>query len=249
MTNPSFPPLACSLPHPPTTLRTAVTISGPPSRAATPVAGGKNRKGQPAGKTGGKTSKTSTPAPGNDILAAAAAAVSEMPAIVSSKDELAAALKLAGAKKPKPAQLDRAWAALVSGEARTSDYTGGGGSGSGSGGGTIGVSDYVRGFFLAISVAVAAALRNPDFGLVLTVTLALATAVTSRVLRSCGWRRSEAGGSGCGGVEGIARGSRAGDRTGERGATSAGCATPGRGYYGSGSLRNGTSHGRGGRRS
>ncbi|CAM9343152.1 unnamed protein product, partial [Hapterophycus canaliculatus] len=143
-----------------------VTISGPTSTAAKPV-GSSSRKGQT-----GKTAQTGT----DGFLTAAAVAVGEMPVIVSSKDELVAALKLAGAKKPKPAQVDRAWSALVSGEARVSDHAGRGSGGPSGGGGAFGVRYYARGFFLAISVAAAAALRNPDFALLLMVAIAVVTA-------------------------------------------------------------------------
>lgn len=81
----------------------------------------------------------------------------DMPAIVASSKELRAALQLAGIKT-KPAQVDRAWLALASGESRSN---------------LNGLFDVYGGVLLALKVAMAEMLRNPLFSAFLAVTIAM----------------------------------------------------------------------------
>eukprot|EP00752_Nemacystus_decipiens_P006224 g5614.t1 len=145
-----------------------ITISGPAATAPTPPNKGK------AGRA------PSTAAPPQGFMSAVAG---EMPVIASSKDEFVAALKLAGLKKPKPAQVDRAWSALASGENR-----GGGGGG-----------------VLAATLVIAGALRNPVDVAILAAALATLV-LLSRRPRS--WARSAVGSGGGegGGRDNVARG-------------------------------------------
>lgn len=83
------------------------------------------------------------------------AAAEDMPVIASSKDELRAIFKLANIKV-KPLQVDRAWLALSSGEARV---------------GFSALDGYGRGR-LATKVAIAGVLRNSSFSAFLVVALA-----------------------------------------------------------------------------
>ncbi|CAN0035558.1 unnamed protein product [Pylaiella littoralis] len=143
-------------------------------------------------------------------------ALGEMPAIVSSRDELVAVLELAGVKKYKPAQVDRAWSALASGETRNNNDNDN--SSSNNAVGALGMY-YVRGGVLAARVAVAGVLRNPDFGVVL-LAVALATVVAfSR--GSSWWRNLDSGGGGNGKL------GRAGwQRAGGGGSTNGGSRSP-----------------------
>lgn len=136
-----------------------IAISGPAGAAPPPP--GKSKGNRPS----------SSNAPPQSFLSSAAG---DMPAIASSKDEFVAVLKLAGLKKPKPSQVDRAWSALASGENR----------GSSSPGGMAGM--YIRGVVLAAKVVAAGVLRNPDFGAILAFTLA-AFVLLSRRRRWWGW--------------------------------------------------------------
>ncbi|CAN0527503.1 unnamed protein product, partial [Ectocarpus sp. 12 AP-2014] len=121
------------------------------------------------------------------------AAVHDMPAIVSSRDELAAVLKLAGIKKAKPEQVGRAWSALVSGEARDVDVGGGGGGGDGI------LQRYVKGGALAAEVLVAGVLRNAGAVALLAATLATVVAAAAVVSRRSPSRgQSSGGGFTCG---------------------------------------------------
>lgn len=117
-----------------------------------------------------------------------------MPAIASSRDELVAALKLAGLKKPKPQQVDRAWSALASGENR---------------GAATGAYRYAGGVALAARLVVAGALRNPDSVAVLAAALAAAVVLFSRrrgSRRSLGCRAGGNLDGGGGGDDTAARG-------------------------------------------
>ncbi|CAM9195765.1 unnamed protein product [Ectocarpus sp. 13 AM-2016] len=119
------------------------------------------------------------------------AAVHDMPAIVSSRDELAAVLKLAGIKKAKPEQVGRAWSALVSGEARDVDVGGGGGGGI--------LQRYFKGGALAAEVLVAGVLRNAAAVALLAATLATVVAAAAVVSRGSPPRgQSRGGGFTCG---------------------------------------------------
>lgn len=138
--------------------------------------GGKKGKGQHPSGTG-------LPPQGGGFLSSAA---SEMPAIASSKDELIAVLKLAGLKKPKPARVDRAWWALTSGESRSSN---GDSAADITGGDPLGTY-YARGGALAARVAVAGLLRNPDFGALLALALAMAVLLCRRAKRLGGGGRT-----------------------------------------------------------
>ncbi|CAM9829067.1 unnamed protein product, partial [Ectocarpus fasciculatus] len=134
---------------------------------------------------GAKPSRKDGPGEAVSVRDLFSAAVHDMPAIVSSRDELAAVLKLAGIKKAKPEQVERAWSALVSGEARDVD----GGSGI--------LQHYAKGGALAAEVLVAGMLRNAAAVALLAATLAaVAAAVFSRGSPSRG--QSRVGGSACG---------------------------------------------------
>ncbi|CAM9543968.1 unnamed protein product [Ectocarpus sp. 8 AP-2014] len=150
---------------------------------------------------GAKPSRNGGPGEAVSVRDLFSAAVNDMPAIVSSRDELAAVLKLAGIKKAKPEQVERAWSALISGEARDVDVGGGGGGGGGGGdGGGNGILQrYVKGGALAAEVLVAGVLRNAAAVALLAVTLATVVAAAAFVSRGSPSRgQSRGGGFTCG---------------------------------------------------
>ncbi|CAM9590593.1 unnamed protein product [Ectocarpus sp. 4 AP-2014] len=149
---------------------------------------------------GAKPSRNGGPSEAVSVRDLFSAAVHDMPAIVSSRDELAAVLKLAGIKKAKPEQVGRAWSALVSGEARDVDVGGGGGGdGGGVGGGDGILQRYVKGGALAAEVLVAGVLRNAAAVALLAVTLAAVVAAAAVVSRRSPSRgQSRGGGFTCG---------------------------------------------------
>ncbi|CAB1110543.1 unnamed protein product [Ectocarpus sp. CCAP 1310/34] len=143
---------------------------------------------------GAKPSRNGGPGEVVSVRDLFSAAVHEMPAIVSSRDELAAVLKLVGIKKAKPEQVGRAWSALVSGEARYVDVGGGGG-----GGGEGIWQRYVKGGALAAEVLVAGVLRNAAAVALLAVTFATVVAAAAVVSRGSPSRgQSRGGGFTCG---------------------------------------------------
>ncbi|CAM9976329.1 unnamed protein product [Ectocarpus sp. 6 AP-2014] len=150
--------------------------------------------------SGAKPSRNDAPGEAVSVRDLFSAAVRDMPAIVSSRDELAAVIKLAGIKKAKPEQVERAWSALVSGEARDVDVDGGGGdSGGGVGGGNGILQRYVKGGALAAEVLVAGVLRNAAAVALLAVTLATVVAAAALASRDSPSRgQSRGGGFTCG---------------------------------------------------